>query len=82
MDRKKLTPRERYVHGQLVRNGYRVYRHGWPDFLAVKGNEVRLIEVKSTVHVVSRVQTLMHKALAKATGKAVEVIRLDERFSY
>lgn len=30
----------------LEAQGYKVFKRGWPDFLAVRGDEVRLIEVK------------------------------------
>ena len=31
---------------ELERQGYEVHRKGWPDLIAVKDTEVRLIEVK------------------------------------
>ncbi len=34
------------VLGQLEDQGYRVLKRGWPDFIAIRGDEVRLIEVK------------------------------------
>lgn len=30
----------------LESNGYTIYRRGWPDICAVKGSEIRFIEVK------------------------------------
>lgn len=31
---------------QLEAEGYEVLKRGWPDFIAVRGDEVRFIEVK------------------------------------
>jgi len=35
------------VKAQLDAAGWQVLKRGWPDFLAIRGDEVRLIEVKS-----------------------------------
>lgn len=37
---------ELQILGFLESEGYSVYKRGWPDFIAVKGDEVRFIEVK------------------------------------
>jgi len=37
---------EAVVAEALENDGWTVYRNGWPDFLAVKDGQVRLIEVK------------------------------------
>lgn len=37
---------ERAVIDLLERDGYEVLKRGWPDLIAVKGDKVRLIEVK------------------------------------
>lgn len=37
---------EQRVAAELQAEGYMVLKRGWPDFLAVRGNEVRFIEVK------------------------------------
>jgi hypothetical protein len=35
------------VFGQLRALGYTVLNNGWPSFLAIRGGEVRLIEVRA-----------------------------------
>lgn len=40
------NPAERAVAEKLFREGYAVFRRGWPDFFAVKDGDLRLIEVK------------------------------------
>lgn len=82
MNTKALTPRERYVYGQLLRNGYQIYRGGWPDFMVVKEGKVRFIEVKATHDSVSKAQKRMHKAFRSFLKIEVNVVRLDERWSY
>jgi len=37
---------EAIVMRKLMDRGYVVLKRGWPDFVALKGNEVRFIEVK------------------------------------
>ena len=51
----------------LEQSGYTVVKRGWPDFLAVKGDDVRFIEVKSSAKTVglSPNQKKMAKILAK-----------------
>ena len=41
------TENERGLKEHLESLGYTVYRNGWPDFLAVRGNDVLAIEHKS-----------------------------------
>lgn len=41
------TIAERKVRRTLTKAGWRVFRHGWPDFLAVRGHMLRFIEVKT-----------------------------------
>ena len=40
------NPHEQRVIEELIELGYEVYKRGWPDLIAVRGDEVRLIEVK------------------------------------
>lgn len=44
------NPAELAVLAQLEADGYSVLKRGWPDFLAVRGDEVRFIEVKPRAH--------------------------------
>lgn len=40
---------ERAACEKLWKEGWKVYRRGWPDFIAIKGNEIQFIEVKPPV---------------------------------
>lgn len=31
---------------EMLAQGWDIYRRGWPDFIAVKGKEIRFVEVK------------------------------------
>ncbi len=42
------TREEAEIYQALKDQGYQVTKHGYPDLLATKGDEVRFIEVKST----------------------------------
>lgn len=37
---------ERAACEKLWKEGWKVYRRGWPDFVAVRGDEIQFIEVK------------------------------------
>lgn len=64
---------ERSVAVQLSDQGYKVLNRGWPDFLAVRGEEVRFIEVKPTCrHQLDVQQRLMADQLRKI-GVQVEL---------
>ncbi len=41
-----LNEPEILVAEHLIADGYRLLKRGWPDFLAVRGDDVRFIEVK------------------------------------
>lgn len=47
-DRKIRAPNqwEAQCVRKLIAEGYEVYRRGWPDYIAVKGDRIRFIEVK------------------------------------
>ena len=65
---------EAQVARSLEDDGWQVLKNGWPDFLAIKGNEVRLIEVKpSGSRRLSPRQQMMANALHRAFGVTVEV---------
>jgi hypothetical protein len=67
------SPHEQRVANELRARGYEVLRAGWPDFLAVRGDEVRFIEVKAPGEYFLRpAQYRMAHALAVA-GVRVEV---------
>lgn len=38
---------ERLEYRRLITDGWKVYRNGWPDFLAEKDGKFRFIEVKT-----------------------------------
>ena len=58
---------------KLVADGYVVYKRGWPDLLAVRGDEIRLIEVKQAEFAgLSKYQRMVARAFDKV-GIKVEV---------
>jgi len=66
----------------LEKDGWEVGRSGWPDFIAYRNGEVRLIELKSACDKVRPNQTKMHKLLAKCFSLKVEIVKplvKDER---
>lgn len=42
-----MTEFEKVVKDHLEEQGWTVYTSGWPDFLCVRGEELRAVEVKS-----------------------------------
>lgn len=74
-----MTKTEMAVSNRLQRDGYKIFRNGWPDFLAVRGREIKFIEVKSPGCCnLSRAQKEMHGALSRA-GISVETIIYKKR---
>lgn len=71
----RLKSSERVVYNSLLQNGYDVLRGGWPDFLAVKGREIIMVEVKSKNDRLSGTQRIMHETLRKL-GARVDVVRV------
>ena len=68
------NPAESAVVRDLESQGYTVLKNGWPDFLAFRGTEVRLIEVKPHNHRrLSPRQQRMAEALA-LVGLTVELL--------
>ena len=67
---------EREIVGRLESQGYEVHQRGWPDIIAIRGNEVRLIEVKPADNRVgmSPAQRRVAEILKKA-GLDVELVR-------
>lgn len=79
---RKKNPAEIQVIRALRREGYDVMNRGWPDLLAIKGEEVRLIEVKSRKahHAEATLkphQSRIAEALEKL-GVKVELIVVEE----
>jgi hypothetical protein len=72
--RPKLNPHEQAVADELRADGWKVLRNGWPDFLATRGDEVRLIEVKSPGDSLRVEQKRLHRAL-RTLGIEVELVR-------
>lgn len=77
-----MNGRERKVAEDYESQGYTVLRHGWPDFLVVKGRKLIFVEVKSLLQLhrqargglpmLHKAQQKMHAAL-KAAGFKVEL---------
>jgi len=57
---------------QLIEEGYEVYKRGWPDFAAVKGDQIRFIEMKGPHGHVKSHQAKIADILRRA-GCSVEV---------
>lgn len=60
----------------LLAMGYQVFKRGWPDFAAVRGNEVRFIEVKrdGSTKIKPR-QKDISEVLYRVCGKRTEMLR-------
>jgi hypothetical protein len=59
----------------LTDNGWTIIRNGWPDFAAIKGSQLKFVEVKSDLSFLSEAQLQMHRLL-KERGFKVEVIKV------
>ena len=71
---KLATVDEKAVYDRLKAEGYTVHKNGWPDFMASRGDEVRLIEVKNAVDVRRESQLRVHAGLAKLGARVEEVV--------
>lgn len=65
---------------ELEDSGYEVIKNGWPDFVAVRGDEVRFIEVKPKRN--GRVPRLSPRqqrmaAILKKVGITIELVTPD-----
>ncbi len=69
---KLQTSEEADMYEDLKAEGWTVHKHGWPDFMATRGEEVRLIEVKSITDQKRQSQMAVHAGLQRL-GLAVEV---------
>lgn len=69
---------EQELYQQLKSQGYTVRKHGWPDFIARKGDEIRLIESKAATERLKQSQKDTFDALQKL-GITVEIIRREPR---
>ena len=65
---------EKELRESLEKQGYEVFFNGWPDVLAVRGDSVRMIEVKSyPSQKPSPAQRRMHEVLTDL-GFSVEIV--------
>jgi hypothetical protein len=78
-ERFKGTLSEFRVFEELLRDGWEVWPKGWPDFLAVRGDEIRFIEVKSGNDRLSPDQKDIFALINKHLGMHVEVIHLGPK---
>lgn len=63
------------VAQDLEADGWKIYKRGWPDFLAVRGDEVRFVEVKpNRFSSPSRHQKAVAAVLREHYGIKVEVV--------
>lgn len=66
---------EKEVYEELKAEGWTVHKHGWPDFMATRGEEIRLIEVKSGSDSIQTSQLIVGAGLAKLGAKVETFIR-------
>jgi len=52
------------LKNSLEKDGYKVFKNGWPDFLTVKDGKLRFIEVKERWDVLSKEQIAMMQILS------------------
>lgn len=72
-----MNKNERRIHDELQREGYEVFRGGWPDLLTIKDGVVRLIELKTPSDKLSQRQVKLHGALKRGLGLTVEVMVIE-----
>jgi|SRR5271157_2131703 len=65
---------EKEVKRHLISDGWTIIYRGWPDFICLKGKEVRFIEAKSPYGRLSPHQEKVHAILAKF-GIKVEIVQ-------
>ena len=70
------TREEAEIYKELKAQGHTVHKHGWPDFMATRGTEVRLIEVKSVNDTLKHSQVAVHEGLRRL-GVHVDIISKD-----
>jgi hypothetical protein len=75
IDVDKLTEAEQTAVQQLEQDGWTVFRRGMPDFLAVKGDLIKFVEVKRKYDALSSHQREVIAAL-KGVGIWCEVLRV------
>ena len=76
--KKRLTPEECLVAHKLKAKGYKIFRHGWPDFMVVDKNGcVRMIEVKRPGEKLRKNQRELHEAFLKFLNINVETLRVN-----
>lgn len=71
----KLNALETAEKSELEKEGWVVYRNGWPDFAIEKNGVLRFVEVKSEADEPSAEQNRMFKLLSRYTGITVEIRR-------
>lgn len=62
-------PKEHEVKRNLEKQGWKVYKPGWPDFVCVRGDEVLFVEAKSGKGVLSKMQRKTLQILANLYWK-------------
>lgn len=77
--RQRCNNPEREAATKLEAEGWQVYGRGWPDFLCVKGDKLRFIEVKPGSHKPSKHQRVLFGLLKTHLGVTVEVMRTKAR---
>lgn len=68
---------EQIVKRRFESTGWKVLNGGWPDFLCIKGGEVRLVEVKGPTDLMRPSQVELHRALHDAFGLSTYTYRFQ-----
>lgn len=77
---------EKKVADQLRKDGWIVFKKGWPDFLAVRGNDIRFVEVKPPTFFrglkmpFSDSQKIMAAIFRKYLKKEIELVNVWNEF--
>lgn len=75
IDKGRVTPSEAMVRARLEKEGYYVLRNGWPDFVAIKGCDIRFIEVKTRGCKRTPNQAKMNQIFKQYLNKYIEIER-------
>ena len=64
---------QRAIQAKLEKDGWEVFTTGWPDFICLKDDKVRVIEAKGIEKKLTKAQIRTHELLSKL-GVKVEVL--------
>ena len=70
-----MSPAEQVIAKRLKAEGWTVMKQGWPDFLCVRGDEIKAVEVKLKGDRLSASQIENHRIL-RIAGISVEIAKV------